>query len=486
MKFRMAMAGLLITAALPGFSQSDNLPNIYQKMVDDNKTNAIGYKILREATETIGHRLSGTENGKKAEGFLGDKLKDLGFKPERQSFELNVWQRSRVKLEVVPRRSDHFVSFDAVSLALTPVYSEISAPIVDVGNGLQTDFEKHSNRLAGTVALANLSLNPEDSNLSNLHRSEKVALALRHGAVGVMFVNNRVSGRVLLTGTASVNDRPVPIPAVCISAEDGKEIRQWMKEFPLQAELKVNNKLAEGKAHNTIATIQGKHKTEKIVIGAHWDSWDLATGAVDNGLGSMAVLEAARLLKASGIKPYRTIEFVWFMGEEQGLVGSKAYIKELKANPKALKPVAMLNCDMAGNAMGFNPMGREEWSSLLPLWMKTMQDADTGFKAVFENEASLHSDHQPFMLEGVPTIQPIANMPADVYRCYHSDCDNIELVKPEYVNLSGLRMAMLVATLAIQDTLPAKVLSSDETKSWLEAQKLKEVLKLGNDWHFDE
>lgn len=452
----------------------------------DSRLNAIGFKTLREATETVGHRLSGSENGKKAENFLADKLRDLGFKTEKQSFEMLSWQRNRAVLEVVPRNSDHFVSFDAVSLALTPAKSEVSAPILDIGNGLVADFEKNATKISGTVLLANLSLGPEDSNLTNLHRSEKVALAIKYGASGVLFINNRVQGRVLLTGTASVNDRVVQIPAVSISAEDGKEIRSWMKEYPLQAELKVTNKIGEGKATNTIASILGKSKTEKIVVGAHWDSWDLATGAVDNGLGSMAILEAARLLKAANIKPQRTIEFVWFMGEEQGLIGSKAFVKEANENPKTPKTVAMLNCDMAGNAKGFNAMGRKEWNNWLPQVLKEIQLADSGFQAIFENEAGLHSDHQPFMLSGVPTLQPIGNMPNEVYRCYHSDCDNIELVKPDYVNKSGLRMAMLIAALATLEKIPAKVYSPDETKAWLEAQNLKEVLKLGNDWHFDE
>jgi Zn-dependent M28 family amino/carboxypeptidase len=79
---------------------------------------------------------------------------------------------------------------------------------------------------------------------------------------------------------------------------------------------------------NTVAEIRGTERPEEVVLlGAHLDSWDLGTGTTDNGTGSIAVLEAARILRASGVKPRRTIRFVLFSGEEEGLIGSKMYAK---------------------------------------------------------------------------------------------------------------------------------------------------------------
>jgi Zn-dependent M28 family amino/carboxypeptidase len=82
------------------------------------------------------------------------------------------------------------------------------------------------------------------------------------------------------------------------------------------------------KARNVIATIKGKTMpNEKVVVGGHLDSWDLATGAIDNGIGSFSVLDMARTFKVLNLQPERTVEFVMFMGEEEGLLGSKAYVR---------------------------------------------------------------------------------------------------------------------------------------------------------------
>jgi hypothetical protein len=96
------------------------------------------------------------------------------------------------------------------------------------------------------------------------------------------------------------------------------------------------------------------------VIGGHLDSWDLASGAIDNGIGSFAVLEIARVFQALGLKPRRTIQFVMFMGEEQGLLGSEALVRQMTKDGSLKDVRYMINLDMAGNPTGFNVAGREE------------------------------------------------------------------------------------------------------------------------------
>src|SRR6267378_865462 len=102
-----------------------------------------------------------------------------------------------------------------------------------------------------------------------------------------------------------------------------------LKHGPVTMEIEMSNSFSDKpvEVYNTVGEIRGSEKPDEVVIlGAHLDSWDLGTGSTDNGTGSMAVLEAARALVKSGVQPKRTIRFVLFTGEEEGLVGSKMYV----------------------------------------------------------------------------------------------------------------------------------------------------------------
>src|SRR5437867_12480840 len=106
-------------------------------------------------------------------------------------------------------------------------------------------------------------------------------------------------------------------------------IFRLLKQGPVQIEIEMTNLFSEKpmEVFNAVAEIRGSEKPDEVVLlGAHLDSWDLGTGTTDNGTGSMVVLEAARALAKLNLKPMRTIRFVLFSGEEEGLVGSKLYV----------------------------------------------------------------------------------------------------------------------------------------------------------------
>ena len=121
-----------------------------------------------------------------------------------------------------------------------------------------------------------------------------------------------------------------PIPTAFVTGEGYRMIYRMLKHGPVQVEIEMTNTFGDKpmEVYNTVADIRGSEKPDEMVIlGAHLDSWDLGTGSTDNGTGSMAVLEAARALAKLNLKPKRTIRFVLFTGEEQGLYGSEEYVK---------------------------------------------------------------------------------------------------------------------------------------------------------------
>src|SRR3954462_13854182 len=124
-------------------------------------------------------------------------------------------------------------------------------------------------------------------------------------------------------------------------------IKEKLKTKKISAHLAMSNHSDMIKARNVVATLKGSEfPDEEIVIGGHLDSWDLATGAIDNGIGSFSVLDMARTFKALKLQPERTVEFVMFMGEEEGLLGSKAYVEKAMKDGSLQKVRYMLNFDM--------------------------------------------------------------------------------------------------------------------------------------------
>src|SRR5690606_28578857 len=110
-----------------------------------------------------------------------------------------------------------------------------------------------------------------------------------------------------------------------LSTHSPRDLHSFPTRRSSDLEIEMSNQSRKVQARNIIATMKGKSK-ETIVIGGHLDSWDLAQGAIDNGIGSFAVIDIARTFQKLNFKPEKTIEFVLFMGEEQGLLGSRHYV----------------------------------------------------------------------------------------------------------------------------------------------------------------
>lgn len=444
--------------------------------------NARGYQWLRWSTTAIGHRLTGSPQGALAEAEADSLFRHCGLeRVERMPFTAELWSRGDVRVTITDGAHDRPVA--SVALANTPLEVDLRAPLIDAGNGLEADLDALGDRLNGAVAVMNLRLVSAPEGTRNLHRSMKVALARKRGAAGVVFVN-QVEGGVLLTGTASVDGGLVDIPAVCIGAEDGARLRAELATGEIRAvHIVMHNQWNTVQAHNVIAEIKGSRiPDEVILVGAHLDSWDLATGATDNGLGAFSVLDMARAMMAVPFRPERTVRFVLFMGEEQGLLGSRALVRQYQASGELRQVRCMINMDMTGGPHGFGVAGPDGWGALVKDLCATMHAEDTArFKGRTTEEVWLHSDHQPFLLAGVPVLYPLSDLGAEVYACYHSDCDDIHLVDP-YAMVENVRLVgRLVHELAAAPELPP-VFTQERLRSRLIGAGLEQELRVAGDW----
>lgn len=371
----------------------------------------------------------------------------------------------------------------AVALANTPLQADVDGEVVDAGNGLPADLDAVGALLRGRIALINIGLVGAPKEARNLHRSEKAKLAMDRGAKALLFVN-QAEGQVLLTGTASIDGALIPVPAACLSSDDGRLLRQSLADGrTLRAQLAMTNSSSVVNAHDVWAEIEGVERPEEVIlVGGHLDSWDLATGATDNGLGAFSILDLARAMAAMPFKPKRTVRFVLFMGEEQGLLGSRALVEHYQRTGEIQRIACMINLDMSGHPQGFGVGGPEGWGALLSRACSAIRATDSSaFQGRSSEEIWLHSDHQPFLLAGVPVIYPLSDLGQHVYGCYHSSCDDIHLVDPQAMVDNVRFVGALVYLLASEAALPPRF-DENGLKRRLVDAGLEQPLRIGGDW----
>jgi Zn-dependent M28 family amino/carboxypeptidase len=230
---------------------------------------------------------------------------------------------------------------------------------------------------------------------------------------------------------------------------------------------------------NTVVTFPGK-SDEKIVVGAHFDSWDLGQGGVDNGIGTAILFDVARLIQNFSKENYYTVELVWFNGEELGLWGSKKYIGMHKND----KIRAMINMDMTGSPTGFNAMGIDE---LIPL-LTELNEKLNGFNlnAGVVNSPWTNSDHMPFMFAGVPTITLQAHLDETMHKYYHEAGDTFDKVNKKYLSEAAAVVTILTTELASNTTLDIKHRTDNEMIELFTKYGLDKRLKRQSEWIYSE
>ena len=487
-KIFLSTAVVIMAFSSTPSAETPSIEDTFQTINSEVLENSEAYSTLKESTETIGHRLTGSENGAKAEQYIYDKLKAYGFEDVQfQEFEVEAWSRGDVQLTL--NTKDIRDSIPAVSLGHSPVKASVEGEKIDMGNGLVSDYENIGDGLKGKIALPYISLLPgTPEGTKNLHRSEKAELAIKNGAAGII-IFNQVPNGVLLTGTASVTGELLDIPAICIGYENGMKLKGQLATDPksVTASISMTNQSGMIKARNVIATLPGKEiPEERIIVGGHLDSWDLATGAIDNGIGSFAILDIARTFKANKLSPKRTMQFVFFMGEEQGLFGSTKMVEEAVADGSIDEIKFMMNLDMSGNPIGMNASGANIDTTFFNDLGAKIQAVDTIYQASFSSRAGLHSDHQPFMLEGVPILSVRSNLDRSIYSCYHADCDDFKLVNKAHITNTTRFCTMMLYAVADSEKLPATKMNSEETRQFMIDNGLEENLKMQGDWKWGE
>jgi hypothetical protein len=355
-------------------------------------------------------------------------------------------------------------------MVYTPGHADLTAEIVEVGNGTSADYAEDYDKVRDKIALIYMGTLPESpTGTPYLPRWERLALAVGHGARGVIFINP-TTGHHLVTGIAGGSANVIAIPAVIVSHEDGLGLRNEIRRRgALHATIRFDNSVGVGTARNVIATVPGTRKPEQvIVLGGHLDSLDLATGAVDNGSGAMWVLDVARAFAVHHIHPERTVQFIFFMGEEEGLLGSYTHVRRAEKAGTLQQVWTMINTDMSVNPKGLRVWGGTADLAIFQAFAAEVRQLYPSFTEVSsaEPDMSQSTDSQPYIEHGVPIIYPLAQWPDGLMACVHSECDTLKWLDDEQMRRSAVVGTMLIATLARAPDSSAHRLTPAETSKY--------------------
>ena len=293
----------------------------------------------------------------------------------------------------------------------------------------------------------------------------------REGVLGILQAGRGDGGTVFAQGTGSrAIDAPAALPTIIVSAEHyGRIARTLAKGIPVKVEIDADNRFytTDANSFNVVGELPGSDsrlKSELVMLGAHFDSCHTGTGATDNAAGSAVMLEALRILKASGVPLRRTVRLALWTGEEQGLLGSAAYVREhfgtrdstgLHAKPEYEKFSAYFNVDNGTGAIrGVYLQGNDAVRPTFSAWMEPFHDL--GMKTLTIRNTG-GTDHLSFDRIGLPGFQFIQDEIEYGTRTHHSNQDVYDRIQADDMKKNAVIVASFVYLAANRDEkLPRK------------------------------
>jgi carboxypeptidase Q len=302
------------------------------------------WKRLAELTDTFGHRLGGSPGLEQAIGWAVDQMRGDGLDNVRaEPVKVPHWVRGRETLELVEPVTRPLVMLGLGGSVGTPPEG-ITANVVVVSSF--DDLDARAADVAGKIVLYNVPFT--DYGRTVQYRARGASRAARLGAVAALVRSVGPTGlRTPHTGSFSYEAEVAKIPAAAISVEDAEQLQRMQdRRQPIRARLIMEAKtLPDADSANVVAEIVGRERPEQVVVlGCHLDSWDVGTGAIDDGGGCIAAWEALRLMRATGLRPRRTVRAVLFTNEENGLRGGQAYRDRHRA--ELANHVLMIEADL--------------------------------------------------------------------------------------------------------------------------------------------
>ena len=459
------------------------------KITGEGQLNSHAFQYLTELSDDVGARVTGSPGERKAEEWGVAKMKAIGLENvHTEKYTIwKGWTRGTAEAELIaPTR--HKLHIDAMGWTGSTPAGGVEGEIVAV-NLFDIDNEiKNAARLKGKIVLMTIKGKPTKSFIALFAQfGDFLKAASSAGSIAV--IGGQGGGRsagMNLTHTGILGfDADFAVPVVSMTAEDQSQLERYLERgLTVRARFNVQNTFTNGPVEtaNVVGEIRGREHPEQIlVVGGHLDSWDLAQGTTDNGSGTATTLGAVDTIKRTGERPRRTIRFVLFTGEEQGLDGSLAYVKEHKAEMANHLGDLVLDAGQ-GAVKGFQMGGRDDLIPAFEAFTKSMSNIRA---LTVDDKIESGTDTLPFSIAGLPGINMLQDT-ADYGYTHHSAADSLIAQKPDVLANNSTLMALAAYWIADRPERLATPWSAEKTAKMLRDQGEYEELKAFNLWPYGD
>jgi len=427
-------------------------PSLCEEALPKIVANALGpsplEENLRRLTDEVGGRMTGSPAMAHAVAWAVAAFRQAGVDDvHTEKYTIPVsWSEGATRLEVLAP-----VPFPVrlVSVGWSPPTpaAGIGADLVDIGDGSEAGFAAAGVRAKGAILLVRSELLRTWEDLFNeyLRAPAIIDRAVRAGAAAILWMSTRERG-LLYRHQDSVTGELERLPQAIVAREDAERLGRFLAAGQrVRVRLAMPNQAGGPvEQENVVAEIRGREKPDEFVLlGAHLDSWELGTGALDNGCNAALVVEAARAIAAAGKRPRRTLRFVLFSGEEQGMLGSWAYVRA-HGNEMDRVVAAVFLDEGIGRVTGYSLGGRKDIEAAV---REVLKPVDSWGATRQTTDAFLGTDNFDFLIEGVPTL--VANQEEGNYIInYHAFSDTFDKVDIRELKLHTALAAVTIFGIA--------------------------------------
>jgi carboxypeptidase Q len=485
----LACSAVLRADDRPKGPDEDGTKPALARIAGEGMLNSHAYQYLTELSDDVGSRVTGSAAERRAEEWSAAKMKAIGL--ENVHLEKYTiwkgWTRGAAEAQLLsptPRK----LHVDSMGWTGSTVAGGAEGDVVPV-NLFDIDEEiKNVSRLKGKIVLVTQSGKPKKSFMM-LFATFGDFLKAAHDAGAIAVIGGQggsKSSGMNLTHTGILGfDVDYAVPVVSMTAEDQGQLERFIaRGITPRVKINVQNTLTSGPVEtaNVVGEIRGREHPEQIlVVGGHLDSWDLAQGTTDNGSGTATTLGAAEAIMRSGQKPRRTIRFVLFTGEEQGLDGSFAYYKQHQGEWANHLGDLILD-EGQGPVTDFMLGGRDD---LIPAF-QPFADSLANIRPLKVNDkVESGTDTLPFSIYGLPGIN-MNQETSDYKYTHHSAADALEAQKPDVLTQNATLMALTAFWLADRPDRFASPWPAERTAKMLRDKGEYEELKAFNIWPYGE
>jgi len=432
--------------------------------------------MYRMLTDDIGARLTGSPAHMQAARWALDRFTEWGLtNPHLESWDFGRgWQLEKVAVEMTEPRYAPLIAYPDAWSPSTP--GVVTGRVVYVGDKTAGQIQAMAGQLRGAIVLTYLPVtefvvsdrpqpglndrpvatgNPMlPQPKSTTPATELSALLKQAGAAVALRPSAYRDGTVGVTGNRAT---PVDaVPSIVVAGEQYNVIARLAAQgrpVSMRVELRARSFDQDRESYNVIADIPGTDpalRDQVVLVGAHLDSWHTAVGATDNADGAVAVMEAMRIIRGLGTAPRRTIRVALWSGEEQGLLGARAYVARHFSSPAERDRLAVyLNDDPgSGKTLGFYMEGNKGAKTLFDRWLGPLKDLGATRNIV---EGIGSTDHVQFNEAGLPGFNVIKEFDAYDERTRHTNADSPDRTSADQLKQSVVFMATFAWRAAMTD-----------------------------------